>query len=134
MTFSEVVARVTELATAINAYWDTELRKVHPRYPIVNPDIPDPPPPPEEEELRRFLGARPAEEVHKLMAIYHLGVGRFKPADFPGPARPDGLPELMTDEIIDEFATGDLSEFLLVGVHDLRAAGIDLNALESVAA
>ncbi len=135
MKFSEVVERVVNLSATINAYWDTELHKLHPRYPLIDdPDIPDPPPPPQAEEMRQLLRARPAEEVRKLMAIYRLGVGYFRPGEFPGPARPDGLPEPTTDGIIDELASGDLSEFLLVGVHELRATGIDLNALEPVAA
>lgn len=134
MTFSEVVARTAELSTAISTYWVTELSKLHPRYPIMRPDIPDPPPPPQEEELRQLLRSRPAEDVRKLMAIHDLGAGRFNPAEFPGPARPHGSFELTTDEIIDEFADGVLNEFFLVGVHDLHAAGIDLNALKPVAA
>jgi hypothetical protein len=75
MKFSEVVARVIDLATTINNYWETELPKQHPKYPLVDPNVPDPPPPPQEEELRQFLLSRPADEVYKLRALADVGSG-----------------------------------------------------------
>jgi hypothetical protein len=75
MKFSEVVNRVIELSRAAHAYWDVELPKRHPKYPLVDPDVSDPPPPPEEDELRQLLLSRPAEEVYKLDALSDVGNG-----------------------------------------------------------
>jgi hypothetical protein len=75
MKFSEVVKQVIKLATAINDYWEAELPKHHPKYPIVEPGAEDPPPPPQEEELRQFLLSRPATEVYKLLALADVGRG-----------------------------------------------------------
>jgi hypothetical protein len=70
MKFSETVNRVIGLATKIREYWDRELPKRHPNYPILNsPDDDDGPPPPEEAELREFLESLPSEDVYKLMSV-----------------------------------------------------------------
>ncbi len=134
MKFSEVVKRVIDLATPINEYWERELRKRHPKYPLVDPAVPDPPPPPQEEELRQFLRSLPAEEVHKLVEIYHLGRGDFNAADFPGAVRRGAKSGPVPDHLIEEMASGSLNEFFVNGVHELRLAGVDVDAPAPAAA
>ena len=130
MTFSEVVARVTELSAAINAYWDAELRKLHPRYPIVNPDIPDPPPPPQAEELRRFLRARPAGEVHKLLALSAAGEYLSAPEFIRRLGDYNTNPPDVNDGIEELVGMPALEEYLPEGVRRLTVAGIKLDAAE----
>jgi hypothetical protein len=53
MMFSQTAAEVIGLATAIRGYWNTELPKRHPNYPVVSlGEDSGPPPPPEEARLR----------------------------------------------------------------------------------
>jgi hypothetical protein len=77
MSFSDTVAKVVDLATAIRDYWDTELPKRHPNYPIVSPGEDSGPPPPEEAELKRFLKTLSDEEIYKLVLLMCLGRGDF---------------------------------------------------------
>jgi hypothetical protein len=70
---SEVVKKVIKLARARNEYWDTELPKRHPDYPLVNPGEDSGPPPPEQVQLGEFLGDLPEDTIYKLMLIVELG-------------------------------------------------------------
>src|SRR4051812_30762321 len=75
MTLSEAVNRAIDLARKVHDYYEAELPKYHPNYPLVGPDDAEPPPPPEEKELRDFLAALPEETIYQLMLISHLGRG-----------------------------------------------------------
>jgi hypothetical protein len=81
MKFSQVLKQVTELAEAIHTYWERELPKRHPDYPLVNPGEDDGPPPPEEETLRQFLSSLPAETIYKLALIASLRWGTLDRRD-----------------------------------------------------
>jgi hypothetical protein len=70
---SEVVKKVIKLARARNEYWDIELPKRHPDYPLVNPGEDSGPPPPEQVELREFLKELPDDTIYKLLLIVDLG-------------------------------------------------------------
>lgn len=70
---SEVLDRVIALATARSAYWDQELPKRCPDYPVVRLTEDFGPPPPEEEQLREFLRSLPAATVYMLTLIMYLG-------------------------------------------------------------
>ena len=128
MQFSEVVKRVIALATPINEYWERELPKRHPKYPLVDPAVPDPPPPPEEAELRHLLASLPIEEVYKLLAL--ADVGRGVPAhafDKRWHTYIKDAPELQW-AIEYQVETAPLAEYLLEGRDALKKAGIDLDA------
>jgi hypothetical protein len=73
MKFSETVTDVISLATAIRNYWDTELPKRHPTFPIVLPGEDSGPPPPEQQQLRSLLTALPEDDIFKLTLLMHLG-------------------------------------------------------------
>ncbi len=126
MKFSEVVAKVTDLAQVINAYWETELLKRHPKYPLVDPSIPDPPPPPQEDELRQFLRSLPADEVYRLFALASAGrllsAGAFarQLSEF---ARSPVEPREVIDEIVE---MPGLDEYLTEGLEQLAKSGIAL--------
>src|SRR5688500_9727483 len=84
MPFSDTVKRVMDLAGAIQEFWDVELRKWHPKYPIVGDEGQyTGPPPPEEAELRDLLRSLPPADLYKLMALAELGWGPYPAATFP---------------------------------------------------
>ena len=77
MPVSEVANRVIDLAQKVRAYYDTELPKRHPNYPLVGPDEESPPPPPEEKELSEFLTTLSDELIYQLILIQYLGRGEL---------------------------------------------------------
>src|SRR5207245_2106934 len=87
MTVRTAANKVVPLARAIQDYWETELPKRHPNYPIVDPNADSGPPPPEEQQLRQLLGQLPEETVYKLALLMFLGRGDFDMSDLAGEYR-----------------------------------------------
>lgn len=81
---SEIAREVINLADAASAYWESELPKRHPDYPIVHPGEDSGPPPPEEAKLQALLMALPADFLYKLALIRSIGRGDFGTDDLPG--------------------------------------------------
>ena len=77
MTLSEAAHKVIELGRTVHDYYDTELPKWHPNYPLVGLDEVDPPAPPAEKELRAFLASLSKEMVYQLILIMYLGRGDY---------------------------------------------------------
>jgi hypothetical protein len=77
MKLSETAANVIDLATVIRDYWNTELPKRHPNYPVVHPGEDSGPSPPEEANLRSFLEKLTDDEIYKLILLMYLGRGDF---------------------------------------------------------
>ncbi len=96
MKFTDTVRRVIELGAASREYWNRELRKRHPNYPILTPGTSedDIPPPPEQTELWAFLRALPPEQVYRLIALMYLGREDFPAAEYEEQVRhmPDAFP------------------------------------------
>src|SRR5208283_1381136 len=84
MKFSETATEVIALATAIRNYWDTELPKRHPNYPVVSPGEDSGPPPPEQQTLRNLLASLPEDDIYKLALLMYLGRGDFGAEDLAG--------------------------------------------------
>jgi hypothetical protein len=131
MKLSEIVAKVSSLNQAISAYWEAELPKRHPNYPLVNPGEEDPPPPPEEEELEDFFRSLPEDKIYQLLLLLHLGYREFDTSDLPG--RYQALKERYDDP--QWFAsykfgkTGFLGDFLATGLDQLKRNNIDVDHL-----
>ncbi len=81
--FSEAAAKVIALAQVIRSYWNEELPKRHPNYPIVDPFEDSGPPPPEEAELEEFLEGLPPNWIYQLILVMYLGRGDFGTPDLP---------------------------------------------------
>jgi hypothetical protein len=73
MNFSEVLNRVIVLAGKVRDYYDTELPKRFPRYPLIDGNEEDVPPPPEEKELSDFLATLSDDMIYQLILIQYLG-------------------------------------------------------------
>jgi hypothetical protein len=74
---SEAAATVIERARAIRAYWEAELPKRHPDYPVIHLGENSGPSPPEKAKLREFLADLPPETVYQLLLVMCLGRGDF---------------------------------------------------------
>lgn len=134
MNVSEAANRVIDLAGKVRDYYDTELPKRYPNYPLVDlADIEtkDVPPPPEEKELRDFLTALPSETIYQLLLIMHFGHGGFGPKDLA--ANYESLKETIGDadeavaEMMDLDATlaGELAD----GLEELRKHNINADKM-----
>src|SRR5262249_37871037 len=84
MKLSDIVAKVSSLNEAISDYWEAELPKRHPNYPLDNPGEEDGPPPPEEEELEEFLRSLPEDKIYQLLLVLYIGRRAFDTSDLPG--------------------------------------------------
>ncbi len=130
MKLSETIRKVIPLAEAIRDYWDTELPKRHPNYPLVNPGEEDPPPPPEEKRLKQLLARLPEEDIYKLALIEYLGQWGFGTDDLAGRYR--ALMERIEDRdwaAIDLINNADLADNLRDGLDELKKKGLDVDHL-----
>jgi len=116
MKLSEAVQRTIDLAARIWQYWEAELPKRHPNYPLVNPGEDDGPPPPEEKQLRQFLAGLPEDLLYKLASLMSLGRGDFAVdglVERYQELKRFGNPEWVVDLMMDKPALADyLSEWL----------------------
>jgi hypothetical protein len=72
MTLSKAAERVIELSGQIRDYYDTELPKRYPNYPLIDGEEEDVPPPPQEAELESFLNSLPDELVFQLRLLTRI--------------------------------------------------------------
>lgn len=77
MKLSETLKKVIDLARTIDDYWERELPKRHPQYPIVQEGADSGPPPPEEKRLRDLFKSLSDETIYKIALIMHLGRDDF---------------------------------------------------------
>ncbi len=126
----DAVNRIIELANAIQAYWDRELPKAHPEYPLVHEGETSPPEPAEQKALQAFVNSLPEGQLHK--ALLTVRVGR---ADISVDNIIDGYAQLKQEfpdkdsainRILDTTALGD---YLSDGVERLKRESIDIDSV-----
>ena len=126
MKLSEVAKRVITLAEAIRTYWDHELPKRHPDYPIIHPGEESGPPPPEQKKLRDLLAKQPEDVIYQLALIMYLGRGDFEAANlgahFKALKETLGNPERAAAQMLEK---ASLAEYLSDGLEELRKKDID---------
>ena len=135
MKLSQVLPEVIRLSQAASDYWETELPKRHPNYPLVYPGEDSGPPPPEEKMLRDLLDGLPEDALYKIALIMRLGFGRFgtdKLASEYQRAKEEFGPREEAVAIL--AATAPLGEDLSDGLEELRKAGIDVDKMNLKAA
>src|SRR4051794_29645956 len=84
MKLSKAAKKAIFLARKVREYYDAELPKWYPDYPIYDPRQEGPPPPKEEQELRSFLRSAPPETIYRLLLLMRLGREDFGVDDLPG--------------------------------------------------
>ena len=130
MTIATAVSKVMPLAMAIQNYWEKELPRRHPNYPLVDPNVDDGPPPPETQLLREFLERLPEETLYRLGLIISPGRARFDTSRL----------ESRYHELRDEYDVSSciawvldnihLADDLEYGMEILSEKGIDLDKLD----
>lgn len=127
---SEAAERVITLARTVRKYYDAELPKWHPDYPIISPAQEGPPPPKEERELRKFLRSLPPETIYRLILVMYLGRGDFGADDLAGSyedlKQTFGEPEWAASQMTEK---APLAEYLSDGLSELKRQRIPVDDL-----
>jgi hypothetical protein len=128
--FSEAATEAIRLADARRAYWDAELPKHHPAYPLIRAGERPAPSPPEDGQLRSLLRSLPPEVTYKLILTMYLGRGDFG-TDAIGEEYKDLKKTFPEPRIAASQMSGKvpLGDYLRDGLARLRRAGIDLDTL-----
>jgi len=130
MKLSETAATVIDLATAIRDYWNTELPKRHPNYPVVSPGQDSGPSPPEEAKLKSFLEKLPDEEIYKLILLMYLGRGDFGTDDLAMHYRTLKDRFRKRERAISQVeGKAPLADYLADGIAELQKSRIDMDHL-----
>lgn len=135
MNLSAVLPQVIALANAVREYWERELPKRHPDYPLAKPGEKPLAAPPEEKKLADLLAQLPPDLIYRIGLIMYLGRGDIDSSDLPGYCEalkenfdnPSALASQMT-------YNAALGEYLQSGVDELKRSGFDLDDLPLAAA
>lgn len=130
MKLSEAAQRVITLARKVRRYYDTELPKWYPDYPVISLAQKGPPPPKEERELRNFLRSLPSETIYRLILVMYLGRGDFGTDDLPGSyealKQTFDNPEWVASQMMEKVP---LAEYLSDGLLELERHRIPMDDL-----
>lgn len=130
MKLSETAKEVITLAAAIRNYWDTELPKRHPNYPVVSPGEDSGPPPPEKKKLRDLLASLPEDVIYTLVLLMYLGRGDFGTDDlakhYETVKQKFAKPDWAASQLMGK---APLADYLSDGMAELKKSGIDVDDL-----
>jgi hypothetical protein len=131
MKLSEVVREVIRLGDASRAYWDRELPKHHPHYPMILAGENSAPPPPEDAQIQALLKSLPEDQVYALILLTYVGRGDFS-ADHLMPAYQTTKEILPSRDLAIAQITGQktLAEYLTDAMEELQKRHIDLDRLK----
>lgn len=130
MKFSETAQEVIARAETIRNYWETELPKRHPDYPLVHPVEDSGPPPPEERDLKNFLASLSEDDIFKLALIMHLGRGDFGTDHLE--EHYETLKETLENPdwaVAQIMEKASLADYLIDGLAELKRSNIDVDQL-----
>jgi hypothetical protein len=83
MKLSEAVRDIIRLGDASRAYWDRELRRHHPHYPMIHPGEDEPPPPPEDAQIQAVLNSLSEDQLYSLILLMYVGRGNYRTDQLP---------------------------------------------------
>jgi hypothetical protein len=130
MKLSQAAQEVIAFAEAIRNYWDAELPKRHPDYPLVHAGEDSGSPPPEEKQLRDFFTSLPDDIIYKLALIMYLGRGDFGTDDlarhYEALKGTFEKPDRAAAQMMEKAA---LADYLMDGLDELKTNGIDVDHL-----
>ncbi len=131
MKLSRVVGELIGLGDASHAYWDRELPKHHPHYPVVRAGETSVPAPPEDAQIQALLNSLADDQLYAVALLTYLGKGDVS-ADHLQTAfqtMKETLPnkELAIAQIM---AEKSLAEYLTDAMEEIRNREIDLDHLE----
>jgi len=130
MSLSQSIHQVVDLAREVRAYYDRELPRYHPDYPLVNPHEEEPPAPPVEHELRDYLASLPGNTVYALLTLADSARWGSRVDDLAASYETMKAtfprPEEAADEMLSHVPLGD---YLADVLEELQNQGIDIDAL-----
>jgi hypothetical protein len=131
MKLSEVIRQVIRLGEASRAYWDRELPKHHPRYPLIRAGEDSGPPPPEDAQIEAILKSLPEEQLYALILLMYVGRGDFS-ADQLLPAYQAMKETFPTKDLVIAQMTGKrtLADYLTDALEELDKRNIDVDHLQ----
>ncbi|HZU36307.1 MAG TPA: DUF3775 domain-containing protein [Gemmataceae bacterium] len=131
MKLSEVIAEVIRLGEASRAYWDRELPRRHPHYPIIRPHEVAAPAPPEDAQIQSLLKKLPEDQLYALLLLTYLGRGDVN-ANHLLPAYQSMKATFTQRDLVIAQLMGNkaLAEYLTDALDELRKHRIDLNSLQ----
>jgi hypothetical protein len=130
MKLSQTIQKVIALAGKVRTYYDAELPKWYPDYPIVKPGQEGPPSPKEERELKEFVRALPPEMIYRLLLIMYLGREDFGIEDlasrYEALKQTFGQPEWAASQMLEK---APLAQYLTDGLSELKRHRIPVDDL-----
>jgi hypothetical protein len=135
MKLSEVVREVIRLGDASRSYWDRELPKRHPHYPVIRAGEVSPPPPPEDAQILALLKGLPEDQLYALVILSYIGRGDFR-ADRLQPEYQTVREVLPSRDLAIAHLTGTntLAEYLTDAMEEVQTRHIDLDNLRFASA
>jgi hypothetical protein len=131
MKLSEVVQEVIRLGDASRAYWDRELPKHHPHYPLIGAGEESPPPPPEDVQIHALLMSLPDDQLYALLLLTYVGRGDFSADHLPSAyqSMKEAFPS--ADLAIAQMSEmNTLAEYLTDAMEAIQKRHIDLDNLK----
>jgi hypothetical protein len=131
MKLSEAVREIIRLVDASRAYWDRELPKRHPRYPIIRAGEDSGPPPPEDAQIRALLERLPEDQLYALILLVYVGSGDFSADHLPSAYQT--MKEMFPSKdlaIAQITGTYALAEYLTDAMEESQKRKIDLDSLK----
>jgi hypothetical protein len=131
MKLSEVVREVIRLGDASRAYWDRELPKHHPHYPVIRAGEKSPPGPPEDAQIQALLKSLPEDQLYALILLTYLGRGDFS-VDHLLSAYQTMKEIFPSRDLVIAQITGKetLSEYLTDAIEEIQKRRLDLDSLK----
>jgi hypothetical protein len=130
MKLSTALEKVMALAKVIREYWETELPKRHPNYPLVYPGEQPVPPPPEEKKLGKLLAGFPEEIIYQLGLLMDMGRGHRDIHDLAKSYRRLKENYGSATELASLLAAKEiLADYLEEGLAELKKQNMDLDRL-----
>ncbi len=130
MKLSESVREVIRLGNMTRAYWDRELPKRHPHYPLILAGEDSVPPPSEEAQIQSLLKSLPEDQLYTLILLAYVGRGDFS-ADRLVPAYQTMKETFLSTDLAIAQMTGNtaIAEDLTDALEEVQKRHIDLDQL-----
>ncbi len=131
MKLSEAVSEVIRLGDASRAYWDTELPRRHPHYPVIRSGEDSGPPPPENARMQALLKSLPEDQLYKLLMLVYVGRGDF--AATPLSSAFQSMKESFPNKdmaVAHMIGMNAIAEYLRDAVDEIHRRKMDVDTLE----
>ena len=125
MKLSKAVREIIRLGDVSRAYWDRELPRRQPHYPVIRAGEDSAPAPPEDAQIQALLKSLPEDQIYALLPLTYVGRGDYS-ADHLLPAY-QTLKEIFPSR---DLAIAQLAEYLTDAMEEIQKRHIDLDRLQ----